>query len=71
MLLKMLSQTQYAVFYSVIELLFSIGRCFRVGCSFLLLFFFGGGGEVGRQMARLKINVTFGILRIAHYRQIK
>ena len=66
------------VFYSVIELSFSIGPCFRVGCFFFFFFFFfwlgGGGGGAGRgwrQMARLKINVTFGVLRIAHYRQIK
>ena len=37
----------------------------------LLEFFFrwGGGGETS--MERLKINVTFEILRIVHYRQIK
>ena len=67
MLLEMLNQTQYAIFYSVIDLSFSIGRCFRV-CRYI--FFFGGGGR-GTSMARLKFNVTFGILRIAHYRQIK
>ena len=42
MLLEMLNQTQYAVFCSVIELSLLIGRCFRVGCSFV--FFLGGGG---------------------------
>ena len=42
MLLEMLNQTRYAVFYSVIELSFSIGRCFRVG---RYIFFFGGEGR--------------------------
>ena len=43
MLHEMLNQTQYAIFYSVIELSFSIGRCFRVG-----RYFFWGGGGGGR-----------------------